>query len=66
MAVYLTRSDTKSFQMCCLNNAVDEIDDDMLRNGSEEDGNVSSESEEDEGTACEDGESDTLTELHGI
>jgi len=33
---------------------VDETDDDMLWNGSEEDGNVRSESEEVEGTDCED------------
>jgi len=45
--------------MCCLNNTVDQIDDDTLWNGSEEDGNVRSEYEEDEGTACEDGKSDT-------
>jgi hypothetical protein len=38
---------------------VDETDDDMLWNGSEEDVNVESECEEDEGTDCEDGESDT-------
>jgi hypothetical protein len=32
----------KGFKMCCLKNAVDQIDDDMLWNGSEEDGNVRS------------------------
>ena len=37
----------------------DGTDHDMLCNGSEEDGNVRSECEEDEGTDCEDGESDT-------
>ena len=31
-----------------------ETDGEMLRNGSEEDGNVRSECEEDEGTACDD------------
>jgi len=31
----------------------------MLWNGMKEDGNVRSECEEDEGTACEDGDSDT-------
>ena len=31
----------------------------MLQNGSEEDGNVWSECEEDEGTVCEDGDNDT-------
>jgi len=38
---------------------VDENDDGMLCNGSEEDGTVESECEEDEGTDCEDGGSDT-------
>jgi hypothetical protein len=39
---------------------VDVIDDDMLWNDSEEVGDVSSESEEDEeSTDCEDGDSDT-------
>ena len=33
--------------------------DDMLWMGSEEDGNVKSECEEDKGTNCEDGQSDT-------
>ena len=45
--------------MCCLNNAVDEIDDDTLWNGSEEGGNVRSECEEGEDTDCENGQSDT-------
>jgi len=31
----------------------------MLSNGSEEDGNIRSECEEDEGTDCEDGDIDT-------
>jgi hypothetical protein len=38
---------------------MDGTDDDMLWNGSEEDGHVNSECEEDEGTDCEDGECDT-------
>jgi len=33
--------------------------DDVLWNGSEEDGNVRSEGQEDEGTDCDDGDSDT-------
>jgi hypothetical protein len=49
----------KGFKKCCIANAVDGIDDDMLWNDSEEDGNVSIECEEDEGTDCEDGDSDT-------
>jgi len=40
-------------------NAKGETDDDMLWNDSEEDGNGKSECEEDEGTACEDGDSDS-------
>jgi hypothetical protein len=39
----------KGFKKCCVSSAVDEIDD-MLWNGSEMDGNVRSECEEDEGT----------------
>jgi hypothetical protein len=33
----------KGFKKCCISNAVDGTDDDMLRNGSEEDGDVRSE-----------------------
>jgi hypothetical protein len=46
----------KGFKKCCISKTVD---DDMLWNGSEEYGNVRSECEEDEGTDCEDGDSDT-------
>jgi hypothetical protein len=59
MAVCLTGNVVKGFKLCCLTNPVDEIDDDMLWNDSEEDGNVRSEREEEKGTACEDGDSDT-------
>ena len=48
----------KGFKQCCISNASDGADD-MLRNGSEEDGNARSEFEEVEGTDCEDGDSDT-------
>jgi hypothetical protein len=34
-------------------------DDEMYRNGTEQDGNVRSECEEDEGTDCDDKDSDT-------
>jgi hypothetical protein len=47
MAVVLTRSVVKGFKKCCLSNAVDGTDDDVLWNGSEEDENVRSECEED-------------------
>jgi len=46
----------KGFKKCCISNAVDGTDDYMFWNGSEEDGDVKSECEEDEGTDCEDGE----------
>jgi len=39
--------------------AVDGTNNDMLWNGSEEDGNVRHECEKDEGTDCDDGHSDT-------
>jgi hypothetical protein len=44
----------KGFKKCYIFNAVGETDDDMLWNDSDEDGNVWSECEEDEGTDCED------------
>jgi hypothetical protein len=43
---------------CCVFSAV-VGNDDMLWNGSKEDGNVRSECEEDEDTDCKDGDSDT-------
>jgi len=49
----------KGFEKCCISKAVDGTDDVMFWNDSEEDGNVRSECEEDEGTNCEDGDSDT-------
>ena len=57
MALHPIRSDVKVFKKCCISTALDETD--MLWNGSEEDGNVRSECEGDEGTDCEDGDSDT-------
>jgi hypothetical protein len=47
----------KGFKKCCISNAMEETNDDMLRKGSEEDGNIK-ECEEDEGTDCEDGDID--------
>jgi hypothetical protein len=49
----------KGFEKCCTSNAVNGTDDDMLWNGTEEEGNFRSECEENEGTQCEDGDSDT-------
>jgi len=43
----------------CMSNAMDGIDDDMLWNGSEEDVDVRSECEEDEGTKCKHGDRNT-------
>ena len=42
MVVHIIRSDLKSFKKCCISNGMDETDDDMLWNGSEEGGNVKS------------------------
>ena len=47
------------FKKCCLSSVADESDDDMLWYGREEVGNVRSECEEDDGTYCEGGNSDT-------
>ena len=49
----------KGFKKQCISNVVNGTDDDVLWNGSVEDGDVRSECEEDEGTDCEDGDSDT-------
>jgi hypothetical protein len=49
----------KGLKKCCICNAVNGTDDDMLSNDSEEDGDVRSECKEDEDTNCEDGDSDT-------
>ena len=49
----------KCFKKCCISNAVDGTDIDVLWNVCEEDGNVESEDEEDQCTDCEDGDSDT-------
>jgi hypothetical protein len=49
----------KGFKRWCISNAVDGTDGNMWWNGSEEDGNVRSECEDDEGTECEDGDSVT-------
>jgi len=47
----------KDLKKCCISNALDGIDDDMLWNGIKEDGNVRSECKEGEGTDREDGDS---------
>jgi len=43
----------KGIKKCCMSNAVDENDDNMLCNDSEENGSVRSECEGDVGTDCE-------------
>ena len=47
----------KGLKKCCISSAMDGTDD-VLWNDSEDGGNVRSECEEDEGTNCEDGDSD--------
>jgi hypothetical protein len=49
----------QGFKKCCVSNATDETDDGIMWNSWEEDENVRGECEGDEGTNCEDGESDT-------
>jgi hypothetical protein len=46
------------FSRCCISSVVESTDVDVLWDGSEQDGNVRSECEEDKGTDCEDGNSD--------
>jgi len=56
----LPELNVKGFKKCCVSSAVGGTDDDMLWNGSKEDGNVRSECEEDAaGTDCEDGDGGT-------
>jgi len=60
MAVHITPEVTvKGVKKCCISSVMDRTDDDILWNGTEGDWNVRSECEEDEGTDCEDGDSDT-------
>jgi hypothetical protein len=49
----------KGIKKSRISNAVDGTDDNVLWNGREEDGNVRGECEGDEGTDCEDGDSDS-------
>jgi len=49
----------KGCKKCCISNALDETEFDMLWNGSAEDGDVRCGGQEDEGTDCEDGQSGT-------
>ena len=48
----------KGFKKCCISNAVDKTDNDVLWNDSEEDGDVRSLLEEEEGTDSDDGVTD--------
>jgi len=59
MAVQFTKVTVKGFKKCCIPNAVYKTDGGMLRHGSKGDGNVKSQGEEDDGTDCDDGNSDT-------
>jgi hypothetical protein len=49
----------KGFKKCCISNAMDGSEDDVLWNDSEENGDVRSDAEEEEGTDREDADSDT-------
>jgi hypothetical protein len=49
----------KGFEKCSISSAMDDTDDDMLWNDSEEDGSVWSECEENEGNDCEGQDSNT-------
>jgi hypothetical protein len=59
MAAWLTRSDCEGLTKRCIYSGMDGTDGDTLWSGCEEGGNVTSVCEEDEGTDCEDGDSDT-------
>jgi hypothetical protein len=56
MAAHITRNKCGRFK-CCTSKGMDGTDD-MLWKDSEEDGNVRSEFQEDEGTDCEHGDTD--------
>ena len=58
MGGHITGSVCEGFGKCCIYSEMCETDGDMLRNGTEGDGNITSECEEDKGTACEDGDRD--------
>jgi hypothetical protein len=49
----------KGFKKCCITNAMDGTDDDMLWNGSKENEDIKRKCEGDVGTACEGEDSDT-------
>ena len=57
MAEHLIRSNCA--ELCCISNAVAKTYDKMSWNGTEKDGNDRSECDENEGTDCADGDSDT-------
>ena len=59
MAAHSPEVIVKVFKKCHISNTMDETDD-ALWNDNEEDGVVRSECEEDEGTDCEDGDSDIV------
>jgi len=54
MEPLLRGSNANGFKKCCISTAIDETDGDMWRNGCDEDADVSSECEEEEGADCED------------
>jgi len=64
VAAHLTRVTVNGFKQCCMSSVVNGTDGDMLWSGSEEDGDVRTECEEDEGTDCEDGDRDTYKQTY--
>jgi hypothetical protein len=59
LKAYLIRSRCEGCKKCRISNAVDGTDYDMLWNEGKDDGDVTSQCEEDKGTYCEDADSDT-------
>ena len=59
LAEHVTRCDGEGVQEVLYVHGMDGTDDNVLWNSSEEEENVRSECEEDEGTFCEGGDSDT-------
>jgi Fe-S-cluster containining protein len=59
LKVHLTRSKCEGCKKCCISIAVDGTDYDMLSNEGKDDRDDTSQCEEDEGTYCEEGDSDT-------
>jgi hypothetical protein len=57
--ISISQKVTENFEKCSISNVVDGTNDDLSSYDSEEDGDVRSECEEDQGSDCEDEDSDT-------